>query len=95
MADKFSTEVKQRAVAEVILGVATLTSVAERYRMSAGYLSILCSRFRRSICGEDSAKAKQRHIQRRSSTCSRESRLDSRVAKLERDVREIYQIINN
>ena len=40
MSEKFTSEVKQRAVAEVVLGVATMTKVAERYGMSTGYLSI-------------------------------------------------------
>lgn len=48
MSERFSKTAKQKAVAEVILGLATMTKVAARYGMSVGYLSILCSRYRNS-----------------------------------------------
>ena len=95
MADKFSNETKQRAVAEVILGVASLTRVAERYRMSAGSLSILCSRFWRSIGGNEQFKENTKRLCVQQTPFQKRISLDLRVKQLEKSVEELYRIMNS
>lgn len=99
MSDKFTSEVKQRAVAEVILGVATMTKVAQRYGMSTGYLSILCSKYRSSFREERGKDGSKDGIKRRvvgqCSSSVRQLSLISRVARLEHNVQALFQIINN
>lgn len=98
MSEKFSGEVKQRAVAEVILEVATMTKVAERYGMSVGYLSILCSKFRSSFSGERSKdfgnEGMERRVLGQCVSSHRQLSLASRVARLEQKVQRIVKIIN-
>lgn len=99
MPEKFTSEVKQRAVAEVILGVATMTKVAERYGMSTGYLSILCSKYRSSFredrCTDGSKDGMKRRVVGQNSSSVRQVSLVSRVTKLEHNVRALFKIINN
>jgi transposase-like protein len=94
MSDKFTGEVKQRAVAEVILGVATMTKVAERYSMSTAYLSILCSRFRRSFVVGGDKRPVQVCNQGRSTKYSRIQSIESRVSRLESEVCALYKLIS-
>ena len=99
MSEKFSCEVKQRAVAEVVLGVASMTKVAERYGMSVGYLSILCSKFRSSFSrdrGKDfSHDGLERRVRGQCLPSPRKLSLASRVSKLEQKVNSIVKLINN
>ena len=99
MSEKFTSEVKQRAVAEVVLGVATMTKVAERYGMSTGYLSILCSKYRCSFREERYTDGRKDGMKRRvvsqSSSSVRQVSLISRVARLEHNVQALFKIINN
>lgn len=44
MSEQYSEFVKQKAVAEVALNLASMTQVAARYGMSISYLSTLCSK---------------------------------------------------
>jgi len=95
MPEKFSTETKQRAVAEVVLGVASMTKVAERYSMSTAYLSILCSRFRSSfVVGDDKRTVKVCSQGIRPKHLRIES-IESRVARLESELCVLYKLINN
>lgn len=92
MSEKFSAEVKQRAVCEVVLGVASMTKVAERYGLSVPYLSILCSRFRRACGSEaDNVNLKLSKKHRHSGSCAKT--LNSRVEKLEKSVAELIYIV--
>lgn len=95
MSERFSKTAKQKAVAEVILGLATMTKVAARYGMSVGYLSILCSRYRNSY--NEAKKNKCRRDKKSSNkVCSKNSAsLQSRVNILEAKVDILFQLINN
>lgn len=95
MSDKFTSEVKQRAVAEVILGVATMTKVAERYSMSTAYLSILCSRFRRSFAVGGDKRSVTGCNHGRSPKNTRIQSIESRFARLESEVCALYKLISN
>lgn len=93
MSERFSKTAKQKAVAEVILGLATMTKVAARYGMSVGYLSILCSRYRNSY---NEANKCRRDKKGSSKACSNNSAsLQSRVDILEAKVDILFQLINN
>lgn len=94
MSGKYSQAVKQKAVAEVILGLATMTKVAERYGISIGYLSILCSRYRDSFQNTQNNKYRA-SIKLKTELDDRNMSLLKRVKKLEDKVRVLFQIINN
>lgn len=95
MPEKFSNETRQRAVAEVVLGVASMTKVAERYSMSTAYLSILCSRFRRSFAVGGDKRPVTVCNHGRSPKNSRIPSIESRVARLESEVCALYKLISN
>lgn len=94
MSEKYSQAVKQKAVAEVILGLATMTKVAERYGMSIGYLSILCSRYRDSFQQTQNAKCRT-YPNSKNELADRNVSLLKRVKILEDKVRVLFQIIHN
>lgn len=94
MPEKFSSETKQRAVAEVFLGVASMTKVAERYSMSTAYLSILCSRFRRSFLGSGDKKTVELCVQDKNAKYLRRQSIESRVTQLESEVCTLFKLIN-
>lgn len=94
MPEKFAIETKQRAVAEVILGVASMTKVAERYSMSTAYLSILCSRFRQSFVGSSNKGTVELCVQGRSANYLRRKSIESRVAQLKSEVCALFKLIN-
>ena len=87
MSERFSKTAKQKAVAEVILGFATMTKVAARYGMSVGYLSILCSRYKNSY-NEAKHNRYKRDKKDSSKVCkNNNSTLQSRVNILETKVK--------
>lgn len=94
MSEKYSQTVKQKAVAEVILGLATMTKVAERYGMSIGYLSILCSRYRDSFQNNQNTKCRT-HYKSKNELAYRNLSLLKRIKILEDKVHVLFQIIHN
>lgn len=88
MSEQYSEQVKQRAVAEVVLGLATMTQVAARYGMSIGHLSNLCARSRNAL--QNGRRGRKRKADDRTSTAP--IGLAERVETLEQQIKILFQL---
>lgn len=64
MSRYLSEQAKILAVGEALSGMYTLTSIAQKYGLSIGYLSMLASRARNAVGGRETQKkrkSKKRH----------------------------------
>lgn len=91
MSEQYDESVKQKAVAEVTLGLASMTQVAARYGMSISYLSILCTKSQKAL------KSRKRGRKKGCSEDLKESSEKSqieRIVVLEQKVRALFHLLN-
>ncbi len=88
MSERYSEQVKQKAVAEVVLGLATMTQVAARYKMSIGHLSNLCAKSRNAL--QNGQRGRKPKGNDRTSTAP--VGLAERVEILEQQIKILFQL---
>lgn len=90
MSGQYPSQVKQKAVAEVVLGLANMTQVAARYGMSIGHLSNLCARSRNAL--QNGRRGRKPNPADRTSIAS--IGLAERVEILEQQIKILFQLID-
>lgn len=80
----YSDETKMVAVGEALLGMETLTSIARRYGMSVGYLSILTSRARKAVIASKGNNYTERKVRKNIAIRDLYSRISNIEVKIDR-----------
>lgn len=87
MSRLLNEQAKMNAVGEVLGGLATQNTIARKYGLSSGYLSILTARARNAICGSQLYE----HVGIESNLRNKIGELSNRISNLEDKINKIFK----